>query len=186
MSATIPTTEPVAHRAGLTWEWRREDLCDYPASVWTLTYYFKKTGSAGANFSIQASADGDAFAVTVAKATTAAYTAGDYTWAALVGDGTDQHEVDVGTFTLLPRYDAAANLDDRSHARIVLDAIEAVIENRATQDQQEYSIGGRSLKRMPIADLLSFRSHYRAEVYAEEQAERVRNGLSSGKLVVRL
>jgi hypothetical protein len=186
VTTSIPTNEPKELRAGLTWQWRRENLTDYPASVWTLTYWFKKTGSSGANFSIVAAPDGDAFAIEVAKATTAGYTAGDYTWAALVGDGTDQFEVDKGTTVLLPRYDAAANLDDRSHAAKVLDAIESVIENRATKDQEEYSIAGRSLKRTPLEELMKLRDTYRAEVYAEEQAELVRNGGSAGKIVARL
>jgi hypothetical protein len=61
-----------------------------------------------------------------------------------------------------------AGQDPRSHARKTLDAIEAVVEGRATKDQQAYTIGGRSLQRMPIKDLMYFRGVYRAEVYAEE------------------
>src|SRR5690554_1873719 len=119
----IATNEPLELRAGLTWQWRREDLAaDYPASAWTLTYYFKKTGSSGANFSIAAAADGDDFEVDEAPGDTDDRTAGDYTWVALVTDGTDTFEVDRGRLKLLARYDAAANLDDRTHARKMLEA----------------------------------------------------------------
>lgn len=186
MTAPIPTNEPKQLRAGVTWEWTREDLTDYPASTWTLKYWFKKTGSSGANFSITATADGNSFDVTVLAATTATYTAGDYTWVALVTSGAETREVDKGTLELLSRYDAAANLDDRTHAAKVLDAIEAVIEGRASLDQKSYTIGTRSLERMPLPDLLKFRDTYRGEVYAEEQAEAVRNGKGSGQVVVRL
>jgi hypothetical protein len=48
----------------------------------------------------------------------------------------------------------------------VLDAIEAVIENRATLDQQEYTIGSRHLKRMTAAELIEFRDKYRGLVAA--------------------
>lgn len=178
------TNEPSELRAGLTWAWRREDLAsDYPASTWTLKYWFKKTGSSGANFSITATIDGDNFAVSVAASTTSGYTAGDYTWAAVVTSGAEAHEVDRGTLKLLPRYDQAANLDDRTHAKKVLDAIEAVIEGRAAKDQQEYAIGGRMLKLTPIADLLVLRGRYKAEVASELAAEQLANGLATGRTI---
>lgn len=181
----VATNEPRQLRAGLTWEWNR-DLADYPAGTWVLKYWFKKTGSSGANFSITATADGTTHAVSVAASTTQGYTAGDYTWVAVVTAGTEAFEVDRGTVELLARYDQAANLDDRSHARIVLDAIEAVIQGRATKDQEEYTIGNRSLKRTPLEELEAFRDKYRAEVYAEELAENARNGGRGGQLLVRL
>lgn len=187
-TSEIPRNEPPEARAGLTWQWRREDLtADYPASAWTLKYWFKKTGATQANFSIQANADGDNFAVNVLAATTAAYTAGDYTWSAQVTGGTSEaYEIDRGRMKVLARYDAAANLDDRSHARQALEAIEAVLLNRATLDQQEYSIGNRMLKRMPAADLLKFRDYYRGQVATEDMAERARNGQGGNRLVVKL
>jgi len=65
----------------------------------------------------------------------------------------------------------------------VLDAIEAVIENRATLDQESYQIGGRSLKRMPIADLMRLRQLYRAEVAGEEAAAKLAAGLGTARKV---
>lgn len=183
----IATNEPFELRAGVRWQWRREDLAaDFPATTWTLTYWFKKTGATGANFSIVATADGSAFAVDVAAATTAGYTAGDYTWAAIATAGSDVQEVDSGRLKVLPKYNAAANLDDRSQARQVLEAIEAVILGRASKDQEEYTIGQRSLKRTPLEDLMKLRDKYRAEVYAEDLKERAANGLGGGTLVARL
>lgn len=187
MTAPVPTNEPLQLRAGITWQWRREDLSDYPASTWTLKYWFKKTGSAGANFSVTAFADGESFAISVAATTTAAYTAGDYTWTAIVTAGAEAFEVDSGLLDVLPRYDQAANLDDRTHARKVLEAIEAVIEGRATLDQEEYTIGNRSLKRTPIEELIALRDRYRAEVLSEENASAIANGLATkNRVLVRL
>lgn len=186
-SSDVPRNEPPEQRAGTTWQWRREDLApSYPASTWTLKYWFKKTGSSGANFSITASADGDNFAVSVLAATTAAYTAGDYSWSAQVTSGAEAYEVDRGRMKVLARYDQAANLDDRSHARQALEAIEAVILSRASKDQEEYQIGGRMLKRTPIEDLLKLRDKYRGEVAMEDMAERIRNGQGGNTLVVKL
>lgn len=187
-ASEIPRNEPLEARAGLTWQWRREDLStDYPASTWTLKYWFKKTGSTQANFSITASADGSSFAVNTAAATTAGYTAGDYTWSAVVtGGSTEAYEVDRGRLKILARYDQAANLDDRSHARKMLEAIEALLENRSSVDQQEYTIGSRHLKRMTVAELKDWRDYYRGQVGAEDMVERARNGQGGNRLVVKL
>lgn len=186
MTAPVPTTEPSELRAGLTWAWTRDDLADWPATTWTLTYWCKVLGTGGQKFSIVASANGTGYSVSVTAATTAGYTAGDYSWVAVASAGSESYEVDRGTFKLLPKYNADAALDDRSHARIMLDAIEALLQNRATKDQQEYTIGTRSLKRMTKDELESWRDKYLAEVFAEENAERARNGQGGSQLVYRL
>jgi hypothetical protein len=81
----------------------------------------------------------------------------------------------------------AAGYDNRGHARKVLDAIEAVLEQRASVDQQSYSINGRHLARTPIAELLRLRSVYRAQVAGEDAGEALNAGLGGGrKIQVRL
>jgi len=181
----IATNEPLELRAGLTWAWRREDLSDdYPAPTWTLTYYFK---NATANFSFAAAPDGTSFAIARTAAQTASLTAGKYDWVAVVSDGTNKYQVDSGRLTVLADYTGAVSIDSRTHARKTLEAIEAVIEGRASKDQEEYTIGSRSLKRTPIADLVKLRQTYRNEVAAEDAAERLANGIGlSAKLQVRL
>ena len=182
MAADIPTTEPTELNVGDTWKWTKT-LADYPASTWTLSYSFK---SSVGGFAVAATALGDDHSVTVAYGTTSGYTAGFYSWVASVTNGSERYIVDSGTCTLNPDYragTATAAYDGRSHARIVLDAIEAVIEGRATVDQQEYEIAGRRLKRMAIADLLKFRQHYKAEVAAEINAEKIRNGTGTGRRI---
>lgn len=182
MAADIPTTEPDVLNVGDTWKWTKT-LADYPASVWTLTYRFK---SAAGGFEVVASASGDDHSVTVAYATTSGYTAGFYSWTASASNGSERYIVDSGTCTLNPDFrtgTATAAYDGRTHARTVLDAIEAVIEGRATVDQQEYEIAGRRLKRMPVADLLKFRQHYKTEVQSEVMAEAIRNGTGTGRKI---
>jgi hypothetical protein len=184
MTAPIPTNEPLQLRAGDTWQWNRQDLADnYPAPTWTLKYAFK---NATQHFEVTAAADGAFFAATVAMATTAGYTAGKYSWVAWVETATERHEVDRGWLTVLPVYTGTTTLDDRTHARKTLEAIEAVIENRATLDQQKYTIGSRSLDRMPIKDLLEFRDYYRGQVFSQDANERIRNGYGAGRLVAKL
>ncbi len=175
---TRATIEPAQLRAGMTWEWART-FGDYPASAWALAYWFKQLSAGGAHFKIDAVADGDTFVVTKPASETASLTADEYSWVAVVTAGGESHEVGRGTLRLLPRYDSAAALDDRSHARKVLEAIEAVIEGRASKDQEEYTIGSRSLKRTPIAELLELRKQYRRELADELAAEQ---GVPAGPL----
>lgn len=66
--------------------------------------------------------------------------------------------------------------DARSHAEKVLDAIEALIEGRATKDVSSYSIAGRSLTRMTPDELVKWRSVYRNEVAAQRNAGKVNGG----------
>ena len=68
----------------------------------------------------------------------------------------------------------AAGHDPRAHVQKVLDAIEAVLENRATLEQEQYQINNRSLKRRSIGELLKLRDHYRAELSRMNAARRGR------------
>ena len=159
--------EPSEIRAGDPWAWRREDLADYPATLWTLAYWFKNQNG---GFQLSAAADGVYYAIDESSDDTEGLVAGSYSWQARVtniADNTIRHVVDSGTLQVLPNLfvgAAADPLDGRTHAQKVLDAIEATIEGRATLDQLEYTIGNRSLKRMTVDDLLKLRAQYRREV----------------------
>lgn len=157
---------------------------DYPASAgWTLKYRLAPR-AAGTAYDITATASGDDYRVQVAAATTANYAPGDYTWTAWVELGAEVYTVDRGQLEIRARSSTlAAGHDGRSHAQKVLDAIEAVLEGRASLDQQEYAINGRSLKRTPLADLMRLRQLYRNEVQGEDAANRLEAGLGGGRKV---
>ena len=181
MSTLVPYGEPDFLRSGDSLTWKRA-LSDYPATVWTLTYSFL---SSAAKITITASASGTDHLVDVAPATSAAYTAGWYDWTAQVTDGTDRHTVDTGRMQVLPDLEAATTYDNRSHSRIMLDALKALYEGRATNDQLDIvnsSHNGRSLSRDPAA-LLALMNKYQAQVTAEDQAARIADGLGSGRFV---
>ena len=155
-AADIPGIEPSEAQQGLTWKWKRA-LDHYPASTWVLTYTFI---NATAKFSFSASNDNDDHLVSVAAATTATYTPGDYHWQAVVSDGTNKYLVAEGHLTVTADFAAASTYDARTHVKKVLDAIEAVIENRASEDQQSYTIEGFALSKTNITDLLMLRDKY--------------------------
>lgn len=154
------------------------------ADGWSLVYRLVPRSSAGTAIQITGIARGAAFNIRALSSVTAAWGPGVYTWRSWVIKGDERQTVGEGiTEILADPATVAAGYDGRSHARICLDAIQAVIQNRATLDQEEVSIGGRSLKRTPLADLLKLRSAYIAEVGREVQAERLALGLDSGRRV---
>lgn len=125
---------------------------------------------------ITASADGIQHKLNVASTITADWSPGLYEYTARVSSGSDVHEVESGQINLVPDLASAVEgHDGRSHAKRTLDAIEAVIEKRASLDQERYRINNRELYRTPIADLLKLRDIYRMEVRREQGAARGKN-----------
>ncbi len=93
-------------------------------------------------------------------------------WNIQVVKGTDKYTPDNGTQDGLVNFSTAAAQDLRSSNQKVLDAIVATIENRASLDQQEYTIKDRQLKRMTIEELLKFQSIYEARVASDKRKEK--------------
>jgi hypothetical protein len=184
MTTEIPTVEPAELVAGDTWTWKRS-LGDYPAGEWTLTYYFRAVAS---EFSVVCTADGTDHLATVAASTSAGKKAGRYEWTAVVTSGSSRYTVGRGQALVKPDpASTGAGFDPRSHARKTLEALEAVIEGKATRDQKSYTIGGRALERMPVEEILKFKDHYAQLVAAEEAGERLAAGQpGAARLLARL
>lgn len=178
----IPNTEPAELRAGDTWKWTRS-IGEYPAPAWVLKYRFKNDSS---SFEVVGTQSGSGHMMTVARSTSAGIRAGRYAYQAFAENNTTAERFTVGTgyLSVLADFGNEGLVDARSHARRALEAIEAVLEKRATIDQEEYTIGGRSLKRTPIPDLLRLRQLYRNEVRDEDAADRIRKGLDSGRRIL--
>ena len=153
---------------------------------WTLK--FTAVGKLG-YFTITASADADnaddfCFTATAETTSGAGYVAGDYKWQVVAIKTTTRYTIAEGWITLLDNISGRTALyDNRSHAKKVLDAIEAVIEGRASQDQMSYSIAGRQLSRTPIPDLMRLRAMYKSEYDGEVATANIEAGLSSGNKI---
>jgi hypothetical protein len=188
MTAPVPSREPDKLSAGTTWTWRRDDLSDYPANGgWSLSYAFAMLGAQFVVNGGMVVASGASFLVTVPVATTSPIVPGTYTWGARVADGGGNvYEAGRGRLLVLPSLVAGA--DPRTHARKVLDAIEAAIEGRASRTDLQYEIAvNGSLRRLwsiAHADLVKLRQTYRAEVAGEEERDRVAQGRSGRRRVL--
>ena len=166
--------------SGDLWSWTRDLSSTYPAGTWTGVWYFENAYSA---FSVTAGASGTTFTGSVAAATSAGYKAGRYKWQFVVTNGSNRVSIEKGWVDVAPDPAAAGKADRRSHARKVLEAIEATIEGRASNDQLSMSIAGRSISRTPFTELVAMRDKYRQFVMDEESAEDVAAGLGSKKRV---
>ncbi len=169
--------------AGDTWDWSLA-VDGYPATDgWTLKYYLTPR-IAGTQIVLTAAtaSDGLGYRVQVSPATSAGYAPGMYEWRARVEKA--GAEVTVAQFSLVIQAKVAGLTasDNRSHARKVLDAIEALIETKGTADVIEYSIGSRSIKKMTTAELLPWRDKYRWEVADERARDRIADNLGNPRL----
>lgn len=146
----------------------------HPAPDWSVTLHLRGPAA----IDIAAAVEGSAHRMTAAAAETAAWTPGRYWYHLRATDaGGVADLLEDGHLEIRPDLlSAGAGFDGRGHAERVLDAIEAVIEGRATQDQQSYTINNRSLSRTPLADLLLLRERYRAQVAAQHALARGRAG----------
>ncbi len=166
MSAEVPTKEPTRIAAGDTFTWKKS-FSDYPASDgWTLTYALVNSS---ALIEITASADNDDHLIEESATTTAAYTAGTYNWQSYVTLDDERFKVGSGVMEILENFAAAgeSGLDARSHVKKVLDALEAMIEGKATSDQLSYAIGGRSISKLSPQEVIDWRDAY-AQMYQRE------------------
>jgi hypothetical protein len=163
-----------------------DDAPDYPASDgWTLKYRLVPEFTAPAQTPITLTAltyETTRYRVQESSTNTAAWKSGFYSWARWVEKAGQRVSLGQGRLEVLPDPAAtAAGHDGRTHARKVLEAIEAVLESRATKDQEEYSIAGRSLRRTSIPDLLVLRDKYKLIVASEDAAERASRGLGNSR-----
>lgn len=141
----------------------------YPAPEWSVDLILRGPGQIDINSVSQA----DYHELRAGAGVTKDWKPGRYHYEIRVSNGDDVITVETGEVMIAP--DLAAQVegyDGRDHARRVLDAVEAVIENRATIDQQQYQINNRSLTRTPMSDLLKLRAKYRAELAGQKRARR--------------
>lgn len=138
-------------------------------------------------YEITSTASGSEHLVKLLPAATQGWIPGFYKYVASVSDGTDKYTIESAGLQILPNLTTDKPVDERHHVEKVLDAIEAVLEGKATKDQLEVTFQGRSITHLTPEQLLVWRDKYRSELRAIKQAERVARGLGSGrKILVRL
>ena len=181
MAPTTPTTEPVSFVAGDFVEWTKT-LSDFPADEYDLTYAFVKADS---QFTVTCVADGTDHYAEV-SITESDQDPGVYRWQAYAtsDDDTERYLVGSGTTEVFTNFsDQTSGYDPRTDAEKMLEALNATLVGKASQDQLSLSIAGRSLSRMDSGALLKWRDTMKAEVRRERDAEKAAAGLDLGNKV---
>lgn len=173
------SVEPGKIAAGDSLNWTRH-LSPYKAADgWVLHYALF---NALAAYTITAAADGDSHLVDVAGSVTDTWAPGRYDWTAYVTRESDnaRRQLFTGTLVVAPNLASGQPYDGRSHARRMLDAIEAVIEKRASKQELDLvrgSFGGFDAERSP-EKLIVWRDKYAREVADEEATAALARGES--------
>jgi len=186
MAATVPEIEPYEVYAGDTFRWDK-DLKDYtPADGWALTYSFRSNTGTGFNITASANSGNSGWEITVAASTTTSYTTGEYNWQAYVTKGSERYVVDNGVTIINRNLNAlgtSATTDLRTHAKLMISKIQSVLEGRMDADIENYSIGGRSINKIPVSELVNILHTYEEKLDKEERKRRLANKHGSGRLI---
>lgn len=158
-------------------------LSDYAPGEWTLSYHIR--GAAAANVTGTTSDDGLSFDFDLLASSGAgpfvALPAGQYFWqsyATNVSTPTDKRLVASGRVEILTDLSTATTYDGRTLNETIWMAIKAMIAKKATRDQMSFTLGQRTIGRIPIDQLIQFEQHYARLVSADRARERVENGES--------
>jgi len=167
--AEILSTVPTVIRAGDTVKWKKS-FPDYPSSEWALQYaIYNQTNY----YTVNAIAEEDgSFLITISATESAAFDAGEYHYIARVSKNNEVYTVESGTIKILP--DVTSAVDDRSHVKKVLDALEAVIEGRATRTDLEYQIGDKRIRNMSHGEIYMLWKKYKWLYELELQAQGIK------------
>jgi hypothetical protein len=180
----IPEKEPVTIYKGETVVWNRKDLTDYPVGSYAMSWTARLESNGGTAFSATVTEVEDYYKFTLDNSATGGYTTGDYFWVLKVTQSSDSEEliIDSGKITVKDNYFGSTG-DTRSHAKIMLDKIESILEGRADADVSSYSIQGRSLSKISINELLQWRDYYKAEYQKEIAKFRRDNKEGTGRVI---
>lgn len=175
----IPTVEPEIIYSGQTVQWIKS-LSDYPATDYTLKYYL----SGPASYTLTAAAYNTTdHKISIASVISGAYTYGIYSWEAYA----ERTVLGVAEKWLIPGGTGFLTIKTsagKTHAKKMLDAIEAFLEGQSVTDINSYSIGGRSIARMTKEELIKWRTFYRNEYSAEVANENRINGKATGNRIL--
>ena len=176
--ANAPEGEPTEIVVGDYISWKRSDLvADYPTASHSAEYVARITGGGSNEIKLSATERSTYYWFEVDSDTSAAFSPGRYHWQLEITQTSTGNRlvVDRGEFTAVVDLDENQS-DPRTHAEIMLNKIESVLENRADGDINSYAIAGRSLTKMTPEELMKWRDAYRQEVTAHRRKMDIKRG----------
>lgn len=184
-AANAPEGEPTEIVVGDFIQWKRSDLVDdYPTATHSAEYVARITGGGASEIKLAGTETSTYYLFTVDSVTSAEFDPGYYHWQLEITETLSGNRivVDRGTFTALNDLDING-ADPRSHAEIMVDKIESILQGKADSDVANYSINGRSLTKMTFDELIKARDYYKSEFAREKNRERALNGDSTSQTI---
>lgn len=176
-------SEPRKFIAGDSVSWSRSLVGYLPADGWSLQY---KLVSLGQSHTINTTASGSEYQVSLSSADTSAWAAGEYQLVAMVSKGADRHTVDSQRVVVSPN-PASDSYDPRSFAEKVLAELEKLLEGKATKDKQTVTVEGQTVGRYTWPELQAAEQYFRGRVNRERRREREkRTGRKSNRVLARM
>ena len=167
---------------GDSYSWQYDNT-DFPySSSWRLTYSLAKSGTR-IQINATAATNGTGHLVEISGTTTGAYTAGEYDWQAHITNNVERYLVGQGVIEIVADLAAGSGgTDARTHNKIMLDAIEAALEGRASSTQLEQRVGEVQVRYMTFAELSKARDFY----YTRYRQELVRDGKATSRHITKV
>lgn len=175
---------PALIAAGTTIKWR-DDSTTVPfdqtvtSADWTLTYYLRSSVS-GAH-TVTGTAHGSGWELVISASDSEDFSDGNWSWEAVVSKGSEKHRKGQGELEVrqsLAYTGTAGVIETRSQNKIDRDNIKAALR-KFKDGMQEYSIGGRTFKRINRNDLAAELDRLNSEIIREDIAEKVAQGLGN-------
>lgn len=171
--------------AGDTVQWSETATPEYNSASWARTVALRHATDADAlNVTgVPNAAGGWDFTITANQSKTLGV--GAIYWHDVVTSGAVRKTLGTGALQVQANIaGTGTTFDGRLQSEIDLEAVRAEMRARITGGSvQEYSIGNRSLKKMPMGDLIAMETKLKADVAREKRAERLAKGMNSGRAV---
>lgn len=176
---------PALIHAGDTVKWSEPAVPDYPSASWTRTVALRHATDADAVNVVGVANAAGGWDFTIPASQSKALGVGAIYWHDLVTSGGERFTLGTGTIQVKPNIaGTGTTFDGRLQSEIDLEAVKAEIRARVTGGSvQEYSIGNRSLKKMPLPDLIALESKLKVDVVIDRRAQKLAQGAGSGRSV---
>ncbi len=176
--SNAPEGEPLKVVVGDFIQWKKTSLAEnYPPATHSANYVARVTAGGASEIQLAAIERTGYYLFQVDSATSAAFEPGFYHWQLEIVETASGNRIVVerGEFEAIPDLDNNG-ADPRTHAEIMVDKIEALLQGKADKDVTSYSINGRSIAKMSISDLLQWRDYYKKEVVKERRENAIALG----------
>ena len=178
---------PSEMRSGFTYKWRESSQVDpfgdalQSTDSWAMKFYIRTNSSSG--LTTTGSTYGTGWEFTLSASDTAPLTAGDYYWQCEVSKGSDKYSVGTGSLLIqqsLAYTGGVSSIQEKSQVEQDLDAVQSAIRTLVSGGViKEYSIGGRSLKKYELSDLMALESRLKYQLKRAQRSQLIANGLGT-------